>query len=302
MKTSSLLLVLALVALATAGAGCIENMRDLKDRIGAADEPVETASTQPKPSTPKTPVINNTTTFKPPVARISIFAENGALVYKATFQGDNSTDPIFVPDKSKINLIASDSEALEPGANLTKFSWSVGGKTLEGRQATAEMAEAGRYDVVLTVTDSNGQTDSQSVVLAVAPVAFDVVTDLVTGPVAGAEGVGQAGTVAFELKLADAGVPATIQAVKFEALGVATCDSILDVADPDGESLGSKDDGGAGEGESLPLGALAEGTYTVTVGPFACAAPEGVPVKVTVTFLPTVEGLGEADAHGGHAH
>lgn len=300
MKTSTLL-VLAL-ALAAASAGCIENMRDLKDRVGAGDEPVEPATVRDSPPTTQVPAANNTTELKPPVARITIFGDNGALVYKATFKGDDATEPIFVPEKSRITLMASDSEALQPGATLAKFTWSFAGKTLDGRQVATEVGEAGKYDVVLMVVDSNGRNDTQSVVLAVAPKPFDVVTELVTGPVAGAEGEGQSGTATFELKLADAKVPAKVQAVTVKAASPAACDAILTVADPDGEALGTKDDTSVGEAETLSFGELAEGAYTITVAPFACVAPEGVPVTVTVTFLPVIEGLGEADAHGGHAH
>lgn len=289
------------LAFALSLAGCIQNMGDFKDRFGATtDEPLESTDTPVTPTAPTTPV-GNATPPAPPVARISVFGANGALVYKATFTAEDPADVVYVEEKSKLLLNAADSEAVERGATLTAYAWSLNGKLLEGgRNATVEVGEAGLYTLSLVVTDSKGSKDNQTLKLGVAPKPFEVVTELVTAPVVGAEGQGQGATLAFELAAAG-DKPATVQSVTFEASPGASCDIILDVLDPEGESLGSKDGGSFGESETLAAGALAYGAYSIVVSPFVCAAPDGVPVTVTVVYLPTVEGLA-TDEHGGHAH
>lgn len=290
------------LALALALTGCIQNMTDLKDRLGAEEPVVPAAVDDTTPAVEPATSEEPPKVTKPPVARITIFGANGALVFKSTFQADDVADLVFVEEKTKLNLIASDSETLEPGATLTSFAWTLNAKPIEGaRQATLETGEAGLYLVALVVTDSHGKTDSQTVKLAVAPKPIDIVTDLVTGPVAGAEGEGVPGEASFDLTLAAAGVPnAMITKVKFVAASPTTCDAILDVVGPDGTSLGAKDDAGPGSAETIETGALAEGAYSIRVAPFACAAPDGVPVSVTVTYLQMIEGLEHGDGHGGH--
>lgn len=293
-------LIVLLLALSLGTSGCIANMGDLKDRVGAGEgEPIAPAATA---SPEETPVPNATKVLQPPVARIAIFGENGALVFKSSFQAEDPGAPVYVPEGAKLSLIASDSEALEPGATLVSFAWTVAGKPIgEGRQASFEIPEAGLFPVKLVIMDSEGSKDEQTVAVAVAPTPIEVVTELLTGPVAGAEGAGQAGSVVFDLTLAAAGVePVTIQSVTFVARSPATCDAILDVLDAEGASLGATDGSGIGGAETLEKGALPEGSYTVLVGPYACVAAE-VPVTVTVVYLPIVEGLPEGDGHA-HAH
>lgn len=296
MRTLSFTLTLAL---ALVSSGCVANMADLKDRVGGADEPVEAAEVA-IPS----PVATNTTppkVTKPPVARITAFGANNALVYKSTFQADDPSELVFVTKDTKVSLMASDSEALEAGATLASFAWTLNGQPLaQARTAALDAKEAGLYTVVLNVTDSNGKSDTQTLKLAVAPEPYDVVTELVTGPVAGAEGAGQAGELAFELAL-PTDKPATAQKISIVAKPGASCDATLEVTDPAATSSGVKDGGSVGEEESVDIASPAVGSYAIVVAPFACVAPEGVPVTVTVTFLPTVEGVAGGDGHGAHA-
>ena len=293
------ILAILAVAAALALAGCIQNMGDLKDRLGATKEEESIASTEvvAPPTTPTAPA-TNATPPKPPVARISVFGPNGALVYKATFAAEDPAEIVFVEEKSKLTLNAGDSEALERGVELTGFAWTLNGAAVTGgRSATIEVGEAGLYTLLLTVTDAKGSRDTQTVKLGVAPKPFDVVTELTSEPIAGAQGQGEAATLTFDL--ASAGdTPATVTAVVFEATPGAACDIVLDVLDPNGESLGAKDSASFGEAETITAGALAFGAYTISLAPFVCAAPEGVPVTITVTYLPVVEALGED--HGGH--
>lgn len=280
-------------------AGCIQNMSDLKDRVGAGDEPIETAALEEPTPTVDTPT--NKTPPKAPVARLSLFAQNGAMLYKSSFIADDPTEIVFVDEETKLKALASDSETNEPGANLTTFAWTLQGKPLpSGRSVDVEVGEAGIYTLTLVVTDSNGMTDAHTLRLGVAPVPVEVATTLKTGPVAGAGGAGQNGELVFDLAADGAGVPATIQSVTFEAAASATCDHILEVIGPDGTSLGVKDSAGNGAPETINAGALEPGAYEIIVSGFACAAPE-VDVIVTVVYLPIVEGLEAGDGHG-HAH
>lgn len=288
------------LAFALSLAGCIQNMGDLKDRFGATDDPAESQEETPASTTPTTPAANLTPP-KPPVARISVFGANGALVYKATFTAEDPSAVVLVEEKSKLTLNAGDSEIVERGATLTGYAWSLNGKPLEAnRTATVEVGEAGLYTLTLVVTDSKGSTDNQTVKLGVAPTPFEVVTELTSDPVVGAEGQGQAATLPFELALAG-DKPATVQSVTFTATPGASCDIVFDVLDPDGKSLGERDSGSFGEEETITAGALPYGAYSLVVSPFVCAAPDGIPLTITVVYLPTVEGLATGDGHT-HAH
>lgn len=295
--------ILAL-AIALASAGCIQNMSDLKDRIGG-DEPITAAAIEQTPPTnPTTPPVTNVTKT-PPVARITIFGPNGALVYKSTFQADDPKDILFVEAKSKLSLIASDSEALERGTTLTGFAWTLNGKPIEGgaRQASVEIGEAGLYTLTLNVTDTNGKTDTQTVKLGVAPQPYDITIELMTGPIAGGEGQGQGEALVFTLAPDAAKGPASVQKVTISAAPDVTLDAALIVTDAEGTVLGEADNAGhtdLDQTETIELGALSLGDYTVTVNPFAGADADGVPITITITFLPTVEGLSGGDGHGGH--
>lgn len=304
MQARTLLLSLALLALPTAG--CIENMRDLKDRLGGGeDEPVQPAAVDEE--VPDAPAPNATKVRKAPVARMEVYAAGGALVYKSSFLGDNASAPVARPAKEGLTLSAGESEALEPGATLVAFAWTFAGATVGGRQATVAMPEApGAYPLVFTVTDSHGLTDAQSLVLAVAPQPFDVVLDLQTTTVAGAtvegEQHGETGTAAFDVVSEIDGKPVKATAAKVVASPDLHCDVALEVLGPDGASLGRVDDNGvstADETETISLTAPAAGAYAVEASPFHCVAQEGVPVTVTVTYVEVVTGLPD-DGHGAH--
>lgn len=295
-------LLLSLVVLTLATSGCIQNMGDLKDRLGGDDEPVTPAALETTPDTATNATTTNVTATQPPVARISVFAANGALLFKSTFTAEDPTAIVFAEEKSKISLIAGDSEAVERGATLANFAWTLNAKPIEGgRQATFETGEPGMYVVGLVVTDSNGRSDNQTVTLGVAPTPYEVVTELVTGPVAGAEGTGESAALPWELAAPEK--PALVQSVKIVASPDVQCDAILDLLDAEGGSLGHADSAGhqdLDQTEVIELGALPYASYTIAVSPYACAEDE-IPVTITVVFLPIVEGFGGDDGHG-HAH
>lgn len=247
--------------------------------------------------------VNANASTAAPVARITAFAAGGALIYKSNFQAEDPKDVVVVPEKSSVQLIAADSEAIAPGAKLTAYAWTLDGKSIgTEKSATAAVEGPAKYLVVLTVTDSNGRTDTQTLTLGVAPKPFDVVKEFMSDVVVGAEHEGKGAALTFKLALADAEVPATVQAIKFVASPPVTCDIGLAVTDPAGESMGNVDQAGNGGEETISAGAVPEGDYAIALIPITpCAAPEGMPVTVTVTFLPTIEGLEVGDGHGGHA-
>ena len=292
------------VLLALTSSGCIANMGDLRDRMSGEEDNLTSAAIDAleQESTTNTSSMTNQTAKLPPVARMAVFGANGALIFKSTFQADDPAEVLRVDQDTTLNLIAGDSEAIERGATITGFAWSHNGKPLEGAgQATLTLADAGIHVIKLVVTDSNGKTDDHSLKLGVAPQLVEIVTELLTGPVAGAGGEGSPGEVSFDLKLAAAGVPAVITSVKFAAEPGAACDAILTVTGPDGPLGSGVDNAGFGGAETVSGGSLPEGAYTISVGPFACVAPDGVPVVVTVVYTPIVEGLEDVhDDHAGH--
>lgn len=290
-----------LLALALVSTGCVANMADLKGTLDPAS--VETAASDARDL-----VASATNKSAPPVARITAFGENNALVYKASFAAEDVASPVFVAEGVEVVLLASDSAAVEPGATLVAFAWKLPGAnaTATGTRASVTFDAPGVYPVRLNVTDSNGRSDTQTLNLAVAPQPFDVFLNLTTGQLAGVGGQGQPARLAFSLTTEAAGIPATIQNVKVVATPPATCDATLRLLDSEGEPLAEANDADAASGaqtEAIEAGALPEGGYAIEVVPEACIAQDGVDVQVIVTFLALVPGLGEGDEHGGaHGH
>lgn len=286
-----------LLALGLATTGCVANMADLKGTLDPAS--VETAVRDAGDL-----VENATNRSAPPVARITVFGENNALVYKASFAAEDVSSPIFVAESVEVVLLASDSAAVEPGATLVSFAWTLPRANANGTRASATFDAPGLYPVTLKVTDSNGNTDTQTVVLAVAPQPFEVFMNMTTGQLVGAGGQGQPARLAFSLTTEAAGIPATIQNVKVVATPPASCDATLRLLDSEGEPLAEANDADAASGaqtETIDAGALPEGGYAIEVVPEACVAQGGVDVQVIVTYLALVPDLGEG--HGeGHGH
>jgi hypothetical protein len=298
-------LILALALALTLG-GCIQNMSDLKDRMSgeaATTETVEPATIVDPTPTPgdETPT---SAPAKAPVARMSVFGANGALLYKASFTAEDAASIVFVDEKSKLNVIASDSEALETGAKITGFGWTLNGKPIDGaRQASVDVGEAGVYVLTLTVTDSNGKTDAQTVKLGVAAKPYDVVTEIMTGPIGGGNGQGLAEDHPFTLA-ADDSKPSTVQKVTIVAKPDLGLDVKITILDANGEVMGDADKAGhtdLDQTETIELAAIPLGAYTIHVESAAGIDHDGVPITITVTYLPIVPGLSGADGHN-HSH
>lgn len=304
MKTPT---VLAL-ALALAFTGCIQNMSGLKGALSASDEPLDPASAplEAPPDVANVTSESANASREPPVARMSVFGPNGALLFKSTFQADDPNEVVLVPEDAKLNLIAGDSEALASGATLAGFTWTLDGKPVEGaRQASITVGAPALYVVKLTVTDSNGKSDAHIVKLGVAPKPYEVTLEIMTGPIGGAEGEGVAESHPFTLAADASQGPSMVQKVVVTASPDLLLDAKLLVLDAEGATLGEADEAGhdsLDQTESVELGALALGEYAVAIEAFAGADPDGVPITITVTYLPMIAGVNDmGDGHGGHA-
>lgn len=300
-KTRTLLLVGLLAALPLAG--CIENMQDLKERLGADEKGEATtpaSTTDGNVTTPAAPVKNATkNATKPPVARITIFGEAGALIYKSSFEAADPAEPLFVKAPVKLQLLASDSEALEPGATLAQYSWLFAGMAMTGSKVEHELTDPGMYNLSLTITDSKNMTDQHNVTIAVTPEPFEVVEEVRTSPVIGAGGVPVSGTATWTLSFTREDKLHTVSGLTFTTMGGAACDPILTVTAPDGTVVGPQD---SGSQETITFATPAEGDYAITADGFACVAADGLLIEVRATFVQVVEGVEAGDGHGGHAH
>lgn len=105
----------------------------------------------------------------PPVARIRVFDATGLEVFASTFVADSPEDPV-IANAGELVLSATGSEALLPGSRLADYAWDIDGATVKGptvRHTTP--VDGGNMTVRLTVTDSEGNNDAQTVKIAVKP-------------------------------------------------------------------------------------------------------------------------------------
>lgn len=111
---------------------------------------------------------------KPPVARMRVFDPTGLEVFESDFVAESKTDPV-IANPGNITFAASASEALQPEAEIETYEWLMpDGTVLEGVTVEYPLTDAANQTVRLTVTDSAGGTDSQSIMLAVRPPAVTV--------------------------------------------------------------------------------------------------------------------------------
>jgi hypothetical protein len=127
---------------------------------------------------------------KAPVARMRVFDATGLEAFASTFVADSPENPI-VANAGNITLVATGSEVLQPGTSLTKTSWDIEGLELIGNTVKwAAPIDGGNFTVRLTVEDSDGNKDTQTITLALKPgIATRSVT--FTGEATGAGGCPQ---------------------------------------------------------------------------------------------------------------
>lgn len=122
-----LVLLVSAVLFAGSLAGCVDNVQDLKDAV-SGDEAVDTASTDTsgddgQASLP--PASGGSSAVKPPVARIGVFGADGAIVFKSSFAADETKIATLFTGGDTVTFSAADSEAVDPGATLTEYAWTV---------------------------------------------------------------------------------------------------------------------------------------------------------------------------------
>lgn len=299
--TKTRVLVAVAVLVTVPFAGCIENMSDLKDRIQGTSEQVAAEEVDPLDTTNTT--VNQTRVLKPPVARMSVFAANGALVYKSSFIAENMTSSPVIVEAGVLTFNAADSEVVQGGAELKTFAWTIDGKKSEGRKVEANVSEPGIHMVELKVTDSLGSTDSQMLHLGVPPTPFDQSTEFTGGPIADLESSGvlpiASGSHPFTVLAELDGKP--LQVLGLTATVVAGagmgCDNTLTLVDPEGAETTSDSNDATDCSETIALTTAAAGEWTAIAGMFAGAA-DSYTITITVTYVEVVEGLGEG--HAGH--
>lgn len=122
---------------------------------------------------------------KPPVARMRIFDATGLEAFASTFVADSPENSV-IASAGNLTFTATQSEALQPGTSIAKYSWDIDGTTLTGNTVKwTSPVNGGNKTVRLTVEDSDGNKDTQTVSLALKPgVASETLT--FTGDATGA--------------------------------------------------------------------------------------------------------------------
>ena len=112
------------------------------------------------------------TATKVPVARARIFDETGLEVFESSFVAE-SPEVSVIGTSGILTLSGAPSAAVKKGASLTNYTWDVAGDaqfTAYGATVRPEFPiSGGNFTARLTVTDSQGLSDSQTVKLALKP-------------------------------------------------------------------------------------------------------------------------------------
>ncbi|MEA3136419.1 MAG: hypothetical protein QOJ26_945 [Thermoplasmata archaeon] len=104
-----------------------------------------------------------------PVARMRIFDPTGLEAFQSTFVAESPEKPV-IANAGLLTLSATGSEVLVPGATIKGYAWDIDGKPFTGATVQYdEPIDGGNLTVRLTVTDSAGGSDAQTVHLAVKP-------------------------------------------------------------------------------------------------------------------------------------
>lgn len=110
-----------------------------------------------------------TSAGKAPVARMRIFDPTGLEVFASTFVADSPENPV-VGNAGNITFSATNSEVLQPGTAISKVAWDIAGQTFLGNTVVwPAPISGGNFTARLTVEDSDGNKDSQTVKLALKP-------------------------------------------------------------------------------------------------------------------------------------
>lgn len=134
---------------------------------------------------------------KPPVARMRVFDPTGLQVFESDFIAESLLEPV-VANPGNVTFAASASEVLHPGAEMASYEWHFDdGTVLEGVTVEHLFDEGRNHTVRLVVTDTEGESDTQTLTIAVKPplVAHDFpVNGIVSGTFGSQAGLSACGT------------------------------------------------------------------------------------------------------------
>ncbi len=245
---------------------------------------------------------------KAPVARMRVLDEVWEI-----WQSDFLAESAGLRKKGtagNLTFLASESEALAPGATLESYMWTFDdGMVLEGKTVNRVYdLNGGNFSVLLTVTDSNGVSDTQNLEMALQPgketASLPYRVEALQGLTASGECTMGEKSVEFEIDptTTPSGSPAGVAEVVTTAVAQAPHPSArihLRVFDGEGNAIGTAA-GGSVTQEQVdrtatkkfdPAGAQpVGGTWTVTVQP--CKAFDlDVAGKMTINW----QGVGEPE-------
>jgi hypothetical protein len=207
-----------------------------------------------------------------PVARMRIFDATGLEAFASTFVADSPEGPV-VANAGELTLSATGSEALRPGARIAGYSWDIDGVPMTGATIRHVVpVHGGNVTVRLTVEDSEGGTDAQTVRLAVKPGRAERSYNF-TGSATGAIGEGAAShtfgpILAAELDGAPARLVHVTAVLVPGASPVPVADLDLEVLDGAGESVASASGSGSQHRIDEDItGAPGDGEWSVVVTP-----------------------------------
>lgn len=219
---------------------------------------------------------------KAPVARMRVFDDLGIQVFQSDFVADDGEKRV-VGNAGNVTFTASASEALADGATIESYDWDFGdGATAEGQSVVHFYETGGNITASLTVTDSNGVTDTQTVDLALKPplvtLSFDF--DGIASGVLGEPGAEEHVFAIDNLAIPDVGPAVGISTVHvvLGLSGASPSQNDLDLEAFDGDGRRIDDSGNSGSDESFTknyqIGGTqpAPGDWVVEVIPFAAAA------------------------------
>lgn len=252
---------------------------------------------------------------KAPVARMRVFDATGLEVFVSSFVAESPTRPV-VGNAGNLTLSATASEALQPGARIAQQSWDIGGVVLEGNTVTwPAPVNGGNFTVRLTVKDTEGNQDSQTVTMLLKP-GLQSRTIVVEGSASGAGSCvsgtcppwNDAGEHRFAVNVTDLdGVPANLTHVRLVLTpGAATVPlADLDVTfdDPAGKRIGAQTGTGSQHVIDTDVQGVASGDWVARV-----MADPGYEATYSISLTLTWRGVNPAleallsQYDDGHSH
>ncbi len=255
------------------------------------------------------------TATKVPVARTRIFDETGLEVFQSSFVADSPEKPV-IGNAGVLTLSASPSAAVKKGASIANYTWEIGGGlSLKAYGITARPEfpiSGGNFTVRLTVVDSQGLSDSQTVKLALKPGTRSMTlnfTGSASGLTAGTSTVGgniqeHKFAVAVDQLNGSAAQLVRVAGVLGASSSVPVNELNVELLDANGTSVASTS--AAGSQDSFDVEApdsVAGGEWTLRVSP-GRAYESAYTVRLTLTWKGVNPGI-EAFLKGyddGHTH